>query len=123
MAKKAASPKVKYKGYLPEGCVLKAKIPATIVGPKISFPHRYMATIDTGLEVSVEPGYKLCFALVDALQGRGMVATNAPGHFKSGKVQVTVLNCGREIVEIKDGDPFVRVWLEEDLCFAWEEDK
>jgi hypothetical protein len=106
MAKKAANPKVKYKGVKPdEQGVLKAKIPATIVGPRIAFPHRHMAIIDTGLEAFTEVGYKLCFSLVPALQNRGMIATNAPGGIKAGKVQIAVLNSGREIVEIKDGDP------------------
>jgi dUTPase len=94
----------------------------TILGPKINFPHRHLAVVDTGLEVRTEEKFKLCFKLTPSLASRGMVATNAPGNIKAGKVSVVLLNCGREIVELKDGDPLVEVWLEADQDFDWEED-
>lgn len=120
MPKKSAKLKIKFDGIKPEGNILKAKIAQAIMGTKISFPHRHLANIDTGVNVKVEPGYKLCFALCSNLSGRGMVATNAPGNIKEGRVQVVVLNCGREIVELRDGDPLVTVWLEVDHEFDWE---
>lgn len=83
-------------------------------------PHRSSHIIDTGFEVKVEPGYRLCFSLVDSFSNRGLISTNAPGNVRSGKVLVCVLNCGREIVEVKDGDPIVEVWLEADHDFEWE---
>jgi len=49
-----------------------------------------------------------------------MVATNAPGGITEGNVEVSLLNCGREIVEVKNGDPLVNVWLEKINEFDWE---
>jgi dUTPase len=123
MTKKTANPKVTFKGVKPDGGILKAKIPTTVVGPKISFPHRYMAVVDTGLEVTCPKGYKLGMALVPHLATHGMIATNLAAGVTEGKVTVVLLNVGREIVEVKDGDPLVKVWLEVDHEFDWEESK
>lgn len=123
MAKKAAKPKVKFKGERPESDTLKARINQAIMGPKISFPHRHLQVIDTGVEVDVAPGYRLRISLNPSLADRGMVATNAHLPIKQGPVKVAVLNCGREIVEVKDGDPLVRVWLEADHEFEWEDNQ
>lgn len=122
MAKKAVktTPKVKFVGDKAEGNVLKAKIPTTITGDKIAFPHRYMKDIDTGVRISeIEPGYKLCFSLTQALASKGMIVTNGPGNITSGLIVASVLNCGREIVEIRNGDPLLNVWLEVDQNFEW----
>jgi|688.fasta_scaffold13682_16 hypothetical protein len=122
MAKK--SPKVKITGTKPEGTTLCAKIPKTstseVLGSKIAFNHRSSAVIETDVQVVVEPGFKMCFSLTPELSNRGMVATNAPGNFKTGTVFAHVMNVGREIVEIKTGDPLMNVWLEEDINFSWE---
>lgn len=121
MAKK--TPKIKHTGTKPEGNVLSAAIPNSLMGKKVGFPHRHSQVIDTGLTVSLEKGYKLCFRLATALANRGMVATNAPGNFTDGKVFVNLLNCGREIVEVRDGDPLVEVWVEQVIDFNWEEEE
>lgn len=118
MAKK--TPKVKFKGVAPEGRVIKAKIPTTVMGPKISFPHRYSAVIDTGVEVTCPPGTKIDLSLVPALSARGMLGINLAGGVRSGKVVVVLINVGREIVEVKDGDPLVEVTLSADNEFEWE---
>lgn len=120
MAKK--TPKVKYSGLKPQGGVLHALVPESLTGKKVGFPHRHSQVISTGLTVSMEKGYKLCFRLAAGLANRGMVATNAPGNFTEGKVFVNLLNCGREIVEVRDGDPLVEVWIEQVVDFAWEEE-
>lgn len=119
MAKKI--PKIKYSGAKPQGNVLPAAVPETLTGKKVGFPHRHSQVINTGVTVSADKGYKVCFRLVAALANRGMVATNAPGNFTEGKVHANLLNCGREIVEVKDGDPLVEVWVEQIIDFDWEE--
>jgi dUTPase len=123
MPKKSLKPKITYKGEKSVGNQLKANIPATIMGTKINFPHRHLARIDTGVEVNVLDGYVLNFKLLPWLEEKGMVATNAPGRLKSGKVVVNLLNCGREIVELNHGSLIVEVWLEPDIEFDWEEVK
>lgn len=121
MAKKSL--KVKVGGAKPQGGVLTAKIPNTITGTKVGFPHRHSQVIETGATVKLEKGYRLCFKLAAALANRGMVATNAPGHFTEGKVFANLLNCGREIVEVRDGDPLMEVWVEQVQDFDWEEEE
>jgi dUTPase len=112
---------VKVSGAKPNGNIAHAKVNNGIMGPKISFPHRFSAKIETGIAVDVPAGYRLGFRLVPSLADRGMVATNAPGHFKSGKLSVVLLNCGREIVELKDGDPLAILWIEPDWPVAFVE--
>lgn len=112
--------KIKYNGNSPDGDTLKASIAPSITGPKVTFPHRHLASIDTGVEIDITDGYSLRFSLVSQLTDRGLIASNAPGRFKKGKIVVTVINCGREIVEIKNGDPLINVWLEPELSFTWE---
>jgi hypothetical protein len=124
MAKKTL--KVKFTGNKPEGNLLKAKIPdnatTKIMGEKVNLNHRASALIETGVNVKVEPGYKLCFSLVPELTNKGMVATNAPGNFTEGKVFANVINVGREIVEIKTGDPFLNFWFEQIIDMEWEQE-
>ena len=88
--------------------------------PRIAFNHRHLVKVSTGLEVEVPDGYKLCIGLVKNLAERGMVLTNAPGNFTKGKVEVVLLNAGREIVEVNNTDPIATCWLEEIVPFEWE---
>lgn len=117
MAKKL--PQVKFIGEQPQNNIAKAKIPASLIGTKVSLPHRHLKAIDVNIEVEVEKGYKLCYSLIASLVEKGMVCPSAPGNIKSGKVSVTVINCGREIVDIRDGDDIVNVWIEQDMDFDW----
>lgn len=114
------SVKIQCNGQMPENGILKAKIPPSITGPRIAFTHRHLANISTGLTVKAEKGHQVCFALVSSLSSRGMVATNAPGNVVDGEIVVTLLNCGREIVDVKDGDPIVRVWVTQITDAEWE---
>jgi hypothetical protein len=117
--------KVQYSGLQPKDQILTAVIPVTnntqLTGQKINLTHRLPTVIETGTSVVVERGFKLCFALVPELANRGVIATNAPGHFTEGKVWVNILNCGREIIEIKEGDPLITVWLEPIVEWEWEQ--
>lgn len=115
---------VKFKGDGPagEGDRLRASVKASVVGlqPKIAFNHRHCAKVDCGVEVVAPDGCKICIALVPELAEKGMVLTNAPGNFKSGRITAVLLNAGREIVEVHNGDPIVTSWVEPDLYVAWE---
>lgn len=99
---------------------LSAKI-SSPTGSKILFQHRYSALVAANMSIVPEQGYKVCFALVPELANRGMMALNAPGNIVDGKIEALLLNVGREIVEIKDGDPLVDVWIEATNEFVLED--
>lgn len=119
--KKQVKPKIRFTGQKPNNNVLMAKIPTTLIGNKVSFPHRYSAIIDTGFDFECPEGYKLGVRIVSALSERGMIATNLAGGIKKGRIKVILLNVGREIVELKDGEPLAEIWLESDNEFELEE--
>lgn len=85
---------------------------------KYVLTHRVTATVDLG-EVSVEEGFKLCLSLSPALIARGLVAS--PLSFTTGQVSLTVVNVGREIVEIKQGDQVATYWVEPIIPMEVEE--
>lgn len=122
MAKKL--PKIKFSGNKPENNIVKASLVSTgtyqVVGNKISFNARHSAYINTQIFVDVEKGYKLCFSVVPELAVKGMIAFNSPGNLTKGEIIVGLINCGREIVDIKNGDPIVNVWVEQIIDFDWE---
>ena len=113
---------IKCNGQCPSDNILRAQIVPAAVGlaPRIAFNHRHLVKINTGLEVEVPEGYKLCIGLVPALAEKGMVLSNAPGNFTKGKVEAVLLNAGREIVEVNNGDPVVTCWMESIERFDWE---
>lgn len=114
------TPKVKFNGDQPQENVLRAKIPTTLIGDKVTLTHRAMAYVQTGVSVKVEDGYFLCFSLVQELSNKGMMAINSPGNITNGEITVGLLNCGREIISVKNGDPLIDVWLEKIQKFEWE---
>lgn len=120
MTKKQSKLKVKFTGDMPSNNVLVAKISNSLTGKKISFPHRYSTSIDTGVSVSCPEGYKLGVKIDSNLANRGMLITNLSGGIKEGPIKVVLLNAGREIVEINDGNPIAEVFLESDFNFEFE---
>lgn len=92
-----------------DGCVGTILAP---LGSGCSMPSRYFMEIDTGVEVSVDKTYRLCFALVPELAERGLIATNAPGRITEGKITVNILNANREIIVLAGGSPLINVWVE-----------
>jgi len=85
----------------------------------VSMPNRFVAVIDSGIEVEVEPGYCLCFSIVPELSEQGVSITNAPGRVKNGKVVLHVLNGGRNIVNLSHGDVVAKCWVEQDHEVSW----
>lgn len=101
---------------IPENGYLQINLPNTT---KMSVPSRWFGVLDTGVEVEVEPGYRLCFSLVPEFSSKGLVATNAPGRFVSGKVTINLLNAGRDIIVLNQGDALAEVWIEKETPFEW----
>lgn len=134
LEKDASSPD-KDTRYLPRyrdensACVeLVARVTPSIVGgvpmpPKMLLNHRASAKIKTGVKIDVPKGFKLCVSALDELAEKGLVVSNSPAQVNQGckdEVCVNVLNAGRELVEIKDGDKIANCWLEPVYRFDWE---
>lgn len=65
----------------------------------------------------------MCVAAKSGLAEKGLIVTNAPGQVDSdyrGEVEVLLLNCGREIIEIHDGMRFAQCWCDRVYRFEWE---
>lgn len=94
------------------------KLPATAPATQLSMPSRYMVELDTGLDVKVPAGYRMRFDLVRALSDQGLVLV--PGEpVKEGRIKLTVLNAGRNIVNLREGDPLATPWLEREVKLEW----
>ena len=59
-------------------------------------------------------------AIIDELAEKGLVVSNAPAQVVGEEVVVQVINVGRELVEIKDGDKIALAWVEPTYRFDWE---
>jgi len=107
-------------------CVeLVAKMPQVVVGgvtmpPKVLLNHRASFKVQTGIRVALPPGFKVCVAILDELAEKGLVVSNAPSQVVGDEVVVQVINVGRELVEIKDGDKIAYAWIEPVYRFDWE---
>ena len=95
-----------------EGGLIKVKNVQASPTQSVSMPSRYVATIDSGVEVEVEDGFCLCFSLVPELAQKGVVITNAPGRVTEGKIVLHLLNGGREIVSLSNDQVIATSWVE-----------
>ena len=90
---------------------------------KVALNYRTSARIKTGIKVSIPTGYKLCVAARSSFADRGLLVSNAPAQIDSdfrGEIEVIVLNAGREIIEIKDGERFAQCWCDKVYRFDWD---
>jgi dUTPase len=79
-------------------------------------PHRAMQTIDCGFSMELPPGYKAVFEAAVSLKTKGMFVVDST--FKD-RVTVTVLNAGREIVPINNGDVVAEMSVQPIYLFDW----
>jgi dUTP pyrophosphatase len=99
---------------------LVAQIKSTTVGGlqtgnSHTLNFRCSMRISTGCKMAIPEGYKLCFAVRSSFGDRGLVITNSPAQIDSdyrGYIEMSVLNVGRELVRIEDGDRIAQCWLE-----------
>ncbi len=99
--------------YVGESVMLYAKLP----NGRLSMSHRSLVTVDCGFEMDLPSGYRVDVTICPRLGGKGMIV---PSSSLDGKeVSVTVLNCGREIVVINDGDCFAQMTLRRVCLFDW----
>ena len=72
---------------------------------KVSLPSRNTALVSTGVTVESNSCYVVVH-LVDHLAAKGLVIAGR-SIFENGEIAVHVVNAGREIVEIADGQEFL----------------
>lgn len=96
-------------------------IPGHTGHKKVSLPYRNIACISTGVSIEPMNDYKLCTRLNPDLSKRGLVQSQGSGQFTEGHIEINVVNCGKEIIEIQDGDLIAQCWLEPVYGFKFEE--
>lgn len=107
--------------YTPVGRLLKASIEELMpgYGRRIAFNNRHTASVQTGVNVVELPkDYILKVSLYKDLAEKGLVlSTNTI--FDVGPISLTLVNCGREIVNLMDGDNLAYFWLEKVENYNW----
>jgi dUTPase len=90
---------------------IKAKLSETV-----RMPNRAIQTIDCGFSMEMPPGYKAVFEASDVLKSKGVFVVS--GVYKD-RVSVTVLNSGREIIQIENGDVVAEMSVQPVFIFDW----
>lgn len=76
--------------------------------------------IDTELEVQVQSGYELKMKIVDSLASQGVILA-CQKEEPNETVKLTIINSGRAIVVLNEGDPLAEVKLEKIVKLEWAE--
>jgi len=88
-------------------------------GPFV-MPFRGLTKVPVGFSLEVPFGYEAVIRLRSGLAAKGVVMPNAPGTIDSdyrGEVEVLLINCGREIITIREGDRFAQMKIQKSLQF------
>jgi dUTPase len=97
-----------------------ANPPADVNGQKVfRLPYRSSVLVDCGFEVELPNGYKATITAHPDFAARGLIVPESPRIIKKGRVQVPVINVGKEIIVIQEGDSFARMSLEPVYMFDW----
>jgi dUTPase len=73
----------------------------------IVIPHRNVEKIDCGFVIKMQPGFQAEITIKQEWAARGLVIPNSPtviSNDHEGNVFFHVINCGREVMRIEDGD-------------------
>jgi dUTP pyrophosphatase len=82
-------------------------------GP-VRLPHRAIVRIDCGFSMELPVGWKAEVVPRSGLAERGITVPNSPGQIDSdyrGRVGVIIMNSGKEIIVVNDGDRFAQMWV------------
>ena len=104
--------------YVPQATESSAVLLRAKLDTVLRLPHRAIATIDAGCSVALPAGYKANFAVGGRYSRRGLFVISGKCDYPKN-VEVTVINLGREIVQLEDGDDFVEMTLEVTYWFDW----
>lgn len=80
-------------------------------------PHRAIVEIDCGFSMTLKAGYRAVVVPRSGIGNRGLIISN--GHLEQGRVKVTVMNAGKEILVVSDGDIFAEMYIEPVYRFDW----
>jgi len=90
---------------------------------QVTLPHRSGAVIDAGFSMELPKGYRATITARSGLASKGLMVCNAPGIIDSdyrGRVKVSVINVGKEIIVIKHGDRIAQMAIEPVYLFDFE---
>jgi len=80
-------------------------------------PHRAIVEVDCGFSMTLKTGYRAVVVPRRGIGNRGLMIAN--GCVENGRVKVTVMNAGKEILVISDGDIFAEMYIEPIYRFEW----
>lgn len=91
--------------------ILKAQNGATL-------PHRATVAIDCGVDIQLEPGWKLVVNSLPKWAEKGLIVTNS-GVLSEGRIHVYVTNVGKEIIVIEPKDNIAQMTIEPLFLIDW----
>lgn len=91
-------------------------------GP-IRLPHRGIVRVDCGFSMELPSGWKAEIAPRSSLSLRGLTIPNSPAQIDSdfrGRIEVILMNSGKEIIVVEDGDRFAQMWVSPVYIFDFQ---
>lgn len=88
----------------------------------VVLPHRAIAKVGCGIQIELPAGYKAEVTARPEWASRGLLMADAPAVFAGGQlveISVQLINCGREIITINDGDHFALMTVKPAYSFEW----
>jgi len=87
----------------------------------IRLPHRGVATIDCGFSMKLRSGYKAVLTLENLFAHKGLFISGSGviDGTEEKRVQLVVINCGHQIVEIHHGDWLAQMHIEPVFLFEF----
>lgn len=80
-------------------------------------PYRSVLEIDAGFDIEIPIGYRCRLQIDSKLASKGMIVTNPI--CESGRMVVTVVNCGRDLVTVNHGDCIAKLTIEPIYLIDW----
>ena len=108
---------------------LRARIVPTMVGgiptpPRLLLNHRSLERIKTNVRVQLPENFRLCVAIDPKFANRGLAVITTHDCLVEScmrEVVILVINVGREIIEVRDGDIIAQCWAEQVFRCEWEQ--
>jgi dUTPase len=87
----------------------------------IRLPFRGIETVDCGFDLELSYGYRSVLVQNRLLAAKGLLLTGPRLLDGSQRVQVTIINCGHQIIEIHNGDLIAEMSIEPVYLFDFQE--
>jgi dUTPase len=87
----------------------------------IRLPHRGIETVDCGFELELPEGYRAILSQNRLLAAKGLFLTGPRIIDGKQRVQVTIINCGHQIIEVHNGDLIAEMSVEPVYVFDFQE--